>query len=91
MVSINELARIVIDISGRRGHDARHVAGPEGVRGRNSDNRRLREVLGWEPSTTLLHGLQATYRWIAEQVQPRTAGSDLDAADLTTAGHGVGR
>ena len=91
VVSINELARIVIDISGRRGLTLRHVAGPEGVRGRNSDNRRLRETLGWEPSTTLRLGLQITYRWIAEQVQPGTADSGVDATDLTMAGHGVGR
>jgi GDP-D-mannose 3',5'-epimerase len=38
------------------------------VRGRNSDNRRLREVLGWEPSVTLRQGLEPTYRWIEKQV-----------------------
>jgi GDP-D-mannose 3',5'-epimerase len=40
---------------------------PQGVRGRNSDNSRLRQVLGWEPSTTLRRGLVPTYQWIAEQ------------------------
>ncbi|MGH8947681.1 MAG: NAD-dependent epimerase/dehydratase family protein, partial [Acidimicrobiia bacterium] len=47
----------------------RHVDGPQGVRGRNSDNSRLREVLGWEPTTRLEDGLEATYRWIEKQVR----------------------
>jgi nucleoside-diphosphate-sugar epimerase len=46
----------------------RHVDGPQGARGRSSDNRRLREVLGWEPSVTLRQGLEPTYRWIEKQV-----------------------
>jgi nucleoside-diphosphate-sugar epimerase len=49
----------------------RHVDGPQGVRGRSSDNRRLREVLGWEPSVTLHQGLESTYRWIEKQVSSR--------------------
>ena len=73
VVSINELARIVIDLSGKRGLTLRHVPGPEGVRGRNSDNRRLRDVLGWEPSVALRDGLGPTYGWIAEQVRRRYA------------------
>lgn len=69
MVTINELAEIVIAISGKRGLTLRHVDGPQGVRGRNSDNDRLREVLGWEPQITLEDGLTSTYRWIEKQVQ----------------------
>lgn len=68
MVTINELAQVIIDVSGKRGITLRHVPGPQGVRGRNSDNRRLREKLGWEPSTTLREGLEPTYRWIEKQV-----------------------
>jgi nucleoside-diphosphate-sugar epimerase len=68
VVSINVLARMIIDVSGKQGLALRHVAGPQGVRGRNSDNRRLREVLGWEPSVKLRDGLEPTYRWIARQV-----------------------
>ena len=71
MVSINELARIAIEISGKRGIRLRHVEGPQGVRGRNSDNTRLRAVLGWEPVTSLEAGLEVTYRWIDGQVQSR--------------------
>jgi GDP-D-mannose 3', 5'-epimerase len=68
MVTINELARIVIEISGKHSIGLDHVEGPQGVRGRNSDNSRLREVLGWEPQTTLEDGLAETYRWVAKQV-----------------------
>ncbi len=72
LVSINELARIIIGISGKR-LNITHIDGPQGVRGRNSDNARLRQVLDWEPSTSLEDGLAATYEWIAEQVSPRVA------------------
>ena len=69
MVTINELARIVIDISGKEDLTLVHVDGPQGVRGRNSDNSRLREVLGWEPAIDLEEGLIPTYRWIEKQVK----------------------
>ena len=69
MVSINELAQLVVDISGKQDITFRHVDGPQGVRGRNSDNTRLREVLGWEPGITLAEGLAPTYRWIEKQVR----------------------
>jgi GDP-D-mannose 3',5'-epimerase len=73
MVSINDLAQLIIDISGKRGITLRHVEGPQGVRGRNSDNTRLRDVLGWEPTTRLEDGLGETYRWIEKQVRARHA------------------
>jgi nucleoside-diphosphate-sugar epimerase len=47
----------------------KHVPGPQGVRGRNSDNTRLRAVLQWEPEITLEEGLARTYSWIEEQVR----------------------
>ena len=68
MVTINELARIVIAASGKEGLALNHVDGPMGVRGRNSDNTLLRKVLGWEPATALDDGIASTYRWIAKQV-----------------------
>ncbi|MDQ4144221.1 MAG: NAD-dependent epimerase/dehydratase family protein [Actinomycetota bacterium] len=69
MVSIDELAGIVIALSGKKDLTLHHVEGPQGVRGRNSDNTRLREVLGWEPQTTLEWGLERTYRWIEKELQ----------------------
>jgi nucleoside-diphosphate-sugar epimerase len=67
MVTINELAHIVMDAADKQ-LDIIHVDGPQGVRGRNSDNTRLREVLGWEPGIKLEDGLADTYRWIEKQV-----------------------
>ena len=68
VMTINELAHAVIEVSGKSGITLRHVPGPQGVRGRNSHNHRLREVLGWEPSVMISKGLRPTYEWIAEQV-----------------------
>ncbi|MGH2427403.1 MAG: NAD-dependent epimerase/dehydratase family protein [Candidatus Limnocylindria bacterium] len=73
MVSINELAAIIIAISGKKDITLSHVEGPQGVRGRNSDNTRLREVLGWEPQISLEEGLVPTYRWIERQVRERAS------------------
>ena len=69
MVSINELAEIIVGISGKHDIGFEHVDGPQGVRGRNSDNSLLRTALGWEPATTLEQGLAPTYRWIEKNVQ----------------------
>ena len=68
MVTIDELADIVADAAGIE-IAKRHVPGPQGVRGRNSDNTRLREVLGWEPGISLEDGLARTYVWIEDQVR----------------------
>jgi GDP-D-mannose 3', 5'-epimerase len=70
MVSIDELADMIARIAGVRIEKV-HVPGPQGVRGRNSDNTRLRAVLGWEPTVSLEEGLARTYAWIEEQVQER--------------------
>lgn len=67
MVTINQLADMVAEIAGIR-VTKKHVPGPEGVRGRNSDNQRLRQVLGWEPGISLEAGLARTYPWIEQQV-----------------------
>jgi GDP-D-mannose 3',5'-epimerase len=67
MVSINELARMIAAIAGIEVR-LKHVPGPQGVRGRNSDNSLLREVLKWEPAISLETGLAKTYAWIERQV-----------------------
>jgi GDP-D-mannose 3', 5'-epimerase len=66
MVSINQLAEIVANIAGIK-ITVKHIPGPMGVRGRNSDNTRLREVLKWEPQISLEEGLKRTYTWIEQQ------------------------
>jgi nucleoside-diphosphate-sugar epimerase len=70
MVTINELADIIARGAGLE-VELVHVPGPQGVRGRNSDNTRLREALGWEPEISLEDGLSRTYAWIEEQVRRR--------------------
>jgi len=68
MVTINRLAEMVIAISGKK-ITLRHVFGPLGVRGRNSDNRLIQEKLGWTPSQPLSKGLEKTYAWVDLQVK----------------------
>jgi GDP-D-mannose 3',5'-epimerase len=68
MVTVNQLATKIMDIAGKK-LSIRHIPGPLGVRGRNSDNRLIREKLGWAPSRPLSEGLEKTYRWIKKQVQ----------------------
>lgn len=68
MVSINQMAEIVAKIAGKK-IKIKHIKGPLGVRGRNSDNKLLKEKLLWEPKTTLTEGLTKTYHWIASQIK----------------------
>jgi len=68
MVSINELAAMVMKIAGKK-LKIKHIKGPLGVRGRSSDNRLIRKKLGWEPKTKLYDGLEKTYAWINEQIK----------------------
>lgn len=70
MVTINELADMVAATAGAE-IARRHIDGPQGVRGRNSDNALLRATLGWEPTISLEEGLTYTYRWIEDQVEQR--------------------
>ncbi len=67
MVTINHLAELVMEIAGVK-LEIRHVDGPVGVMGRNSDNKLIKEKLGWAPSMPLKVGLEKTYKWIATKV-----------------------
>jgi len=69
-ISINQLARIISEIAGVK-ITISHVKGPIGVLGRNSDNTRVTEMLGWEPRIGLLRGLSETYQWVESQVRER--------------------
>jgi nucleoside-diphosphate-sugar epimerase len=68
MVSINQLAEMAMRLA-EKPLRIKHIPGPLGVRGRNSDNRLIRQRLGWAPSRPLCEGLETTYRWIDEQVR----------------------
>ena len=70
MVSINELAKLVISISGKQ-LTLNNIPGPMGVRGRNSDNRLIKEKLKWAPSSMLAVGIEQTYKWVEAQVQKK--------------------
>ena len=69
MVTINELVDLVERIAGVRVIREYDRSAPRGVAGRNSDNAQIRRLLGWEPPTPLLSGLEATYRWIDDQMR----------------------
>jgi len=75
MVTINQLTDIIAHVAGVE-IVKKHVPGPQGVRGRNSDNDLLRNVLGWEPEISLEEGLGNTYIWIVEQVRESLLASD---------------
>ena len=82
MVTINQMASMIMDIAGKK-VSLKHVTGPLGVRGRNSDNKLIRTELGWEPTQKLTDGLAKTYSWIEAQVKNA---SGADKGVLTAAG-----
>ena len=82
MVSMNQMADLVKGFAGKAELPTKHIPGPEGVRGRNSDNTLIKQVLGWAPQTTLKEGLGITYKWIEEQVGKY--GADTKALTTST-------
>ena len=79
MVTINQLADMIAGIAGVTIR-IKHIEGPMGVRGRNSDNTLLRKVLGWEPAISLEDGLARTYGWIEGQVKAKMGEQVVAAA-----------
>jgi GDP-D-mannose 3',5'-epimerase len=78
MISMNNLAKLALGFAGKADLPFEHIPGPEGVRGRNSDNTLIREKLGWQPPTALKDGLKKTFDWISGKVaQLRKAGEDV--------------
>lgn len=84
MVTINQLAAMIMDIAGKK-LTVRHVSGPLGVRGRNSDNRLIQERLGWSPSQSLRSGMEITYRWIEQQILHERTPIGLNRLDCVPA------
>jgi GDP-D-mannose 3', 5'-epimerase len=85
MISVNELVDMVATIAGKRIGKQYDLTKPQGVRGRNSDNTRLREVLKWEPSVSLEDGLAITYHWIAGELEKRSEGASAEqVAEVST-------
>ena len=81
LVSINELVDLVSEAAGKTVGKRYNLSAPQGVRGRNSDNTQLREVLGWEPETTLEAGLAVTYRWIRGELAKQPDSYQLDGGE----------
>jgi GDP-D-mannose 3',5'-epimerase len=81
MVTINKLADMTMDMAQKK-LSIRHIPGPLGVRGRNSDNERIREKLGWSPSQPLREGLEKTYKWIAQQIEARAGEAERVRGDI---------
>eukprot|EP01128_Nolandella_sp_AFSM9_P010135 TRINITY_DN6960_c0_g1_i1.p2 TRINITY_DN6960_c0_g1~~TRINITY_DN6960_c0_g1_i1.p2 ORF type:complete len:364 (-),score=111.52 TRINITY_DN6960_c0_g1_i1:208-1266(-) len=82
MVTMNGMADLALGYAGKSETvKINHIPGPEGVRGRNSDNTLIKEVLGWTPSITLKDGLERTYKWIAAECAKEVAAG---ATDLTS-------
>jgi len=75
MISINQLVDMVSQIAGKKIGKEYDLTKPQGVRGRNSDNTKLREVLNWEPTISLEDGLERTYHWIAGELEKNKAGA----------------
>ena len=90
MVTINQMAEMIMEIAGKK-LSIKHIPGPMGVRGRNSDNKLLRKELGWAPTQTLFDGLSKTYPWIASQLSAYRGNAECDATRLCIAGSQHGK
>lgn len=74
LVSINELVSVIEEIGDVKLNRTYDLSAPQGVAGRNSDNAMIKEMLDWEPDTSLRDGMAKTYAWIAQQYADRKAG-----------------
>jgi GDP-D-mannose 3',5'-epimerase len=81
LISINNLVTLVEEIAGVKLERHYDLDAPRGVAGRNSDNTFIKQILGWEPNTTLCNGMNKTYQWVKQQYEDRKAGK------ITTAGY----
>jgi nucleoside-diphosphate-sugar epimerase len=81
LITIAELFHMICQLAGKKLRVRHNMSKPQGVRGRNSDNTRLRKVLGWEPSVSLEEGLKSTYLWIAADLQRAGRVPVLESSD----------
>ena len=77
MVSMNEMMQLVAEIDGKKIH-INHIPGPEGVRGRNSNNDLIKQVLGWAPSISLKEGITKTLKWIKGEIEKERASGHVE-------------
>ena len=84
MVNMIEFANIALSFEGKDGMPIKHIEGPQGVRGRNSNNKLILEGLGWEPKIAIKDGLKKTYFWIKEQIEKdKAAGVDVSKLSVS--------
>jgi nucleoside-diphosphate-sugar epimerase len=81
MIRINDLAKMVIDIS-KKNLTVNNIPGPVGVRGRNSDNKLYHKMMNWQPTQSLQIGIQKTYEWISTQVNKSNKHEYVSTAQL---------
>ncbi len=89
LVSINQLVDIAEEIAGIKLNRTYKLDAPRGVAGRNSDNTRIRQYLGWEPDTRLRDGMELTYRWIWEQFTSKYDAKSALTTSTSTFSHGA--
>lgn len=83
MITMNNLLKLALSFDKKEDIvEFKHIPGPEGVRGRNSENTLIKQVLGWSPQITLADGLNRTYQWIKKQVEIVKNSKDGDKIDL---------
>jgi GDP-D-mannose 3',5'-epimerase len=82
LISINGLVDLISKIAGKHLVKRHDLSKPQGVRGRNSDNTRLKQVLGWEPTISLELGLEVTYKWIEAELRKTGHLQQLDTGRL---------
>ena len=71
LITVNQLVDVVCQTAGKRLRRHHDLSKPQGVRGRNSDNTVLKEVIGWQPAITIQVGIKDTYDWIANEIATR--------------------
>ncbi len=83
MVSMNGMMSTIMSFDEKK-KSIKHIPGPEGVRGRNSDNQLILEKLGWAPSIKLEDGLRVTYSWIKGQIEEESKQDGKDVSEYAT-------
>jgi|TARA_B110000305_G_C19401370_1_gene620344 GDP-D-mannose 3',5'-epimerase len=78
---MNQFAAIALSFE-NKSFPIKHIDGPEGVRGRNSNNVMILEKLGWEPKIPISEGLKKTYFWIKEQIEADESGKDFSKSEI---------
>lgn len=88
-VSVKDLASVALSFDGKTDVKFKHLDGPMGVRGRNSDNKMIQEKLGWAPSIALVDGLRITYNWIKDQIAADKSQKDFKTSEIVSQAESV--